>query len=122
MTNISEWLNTWTGDHCSGGGGRHEFYEIPVTHVLPSGKTLHGYDYTINADGGSILCTTTGNISTILLDGESTIQIGYCESDQGDYMAPANISVSGDIELDPDNAGTIFVSGQGSVTISWVIM
>ena len=111
-----------------GGGGGYQYLEIPVTHVLPNGKTLRSYAYSIEImDGeeyqGQINANDAPDVdmATIILDGASSILIKSADSTDGDWLRASDVSVTGNITVDPDNNRHIIVSGEGTVTITWAV-
>lgn len=105
-----------------GGGGEATIENIEVTNVLPNGKTLHHFDYFtyLSEEGGQIECLAENSLAFPFVSGNPTyIQLTSGESTDGDYMRASNIAVTGDIEADGEY---LTISGEGTVTITWVIV
>lgn len=127
-------LNTWAAKNLGpdadisrnpaeggGGGGEATIEYIEVTNVLPNGKTLHHFGYFVYLDEGedNIECISDTSLAFPFVSGKPTyIQINSGESTVGDYMRASNIAVTGDIEADGE---FLTISGEGTVTITWVI-
>lgn len=105
-----------------GGGGEATIENIELTHILPEGKSLQGfyYDVSLTDDFGSTMnCGGTNYLAYPFVSGNSTyIQMMEAETTAGDYMRASNIAVTGDIEADGE---FLTISGEGTVTITWVI-
>lgn len=111
----------WGAMDVPSGSGEATIASIDVTNVLPNGKTMHhfGYFVYLSEEGNSIDCISDDSLVFPFVSGNPTyIKINSGESTDGDYMRASNIAVTGGIEADGEY---LTISGEGTVTITWIV-
>lgn len=137
MTNINDWLQTWTGDHCDSEGGGGGGDTVTKWHVIVNCPALEGYYIAYNAiEGGSgddqyydafvdenghyyfsyLLLTDDGlsnkDITFAVIDDSATVSL-YMNEPYG-----CSVSVTGSVEFVSDEGWNFNVTGDGTITIT----
>lgn len=130
-------LNTWAKNNLgpdadisrmpgSGGGGSSaSIVTIPVTNIMPNGKTMHHFyywEYFESNDTYELECISQSSgehITVVVADG-AVIYADAGESTDVDYLRVSSIEVTGDLEIGDNNI--VYINGgNGTITLTWVV-
>lgn len=131
MTNISDWLETWTGDHCDsegGGGGDIPQWHVTINTVDMGEDDYLGCYYVTDNDVIQLAALVDGKpcvFTSYTLDGTTkTVDIGvwdntatialYIRSLEAYYT----VSVTGNVEFVDDEGWNFYITGDGTITFT----
>lgn len=119
MTNITEWLDTWTGECCTGGGGGSGDYKVVNVTVTGDQYGSFSVDAYTNDMGfyPGFFALADGFNSSVLANANETVNAKLIYSGDSVVVYPYNIvtDLSGDAVYD-SQAGTLTVTGDFSIS------